>query len=473
MDDTIIEDRWRLTRVFQHPAKNPGNPILRRDKPWEGDLVQAPHVIWDDSVGKYRMWYTCFSRTHYHHGGGPTYYVGYAESDDGYTWQKPLFDIVPIGSHTRTNIVYVGTHEQGLPGHKQQRAQMSQVYRDDQDPDPDRRYKMICLEGRPRPDLGEVHSGLELASSPDGLHWRLSGDRPLLDHHSDAANHVVYDPVEKHWLLYCRPTVYSSGRSGGHRHHRRRVALMTSRDFVNWSYPRVVLYPDEYDWPDYDHVIAFRYGGQYLMFVGTMEGDETGRKEIRLASSPDGVHWERFHSREPFLARGERGSNEEGSVLPCCAPVRQGELLLLYYSGHRLGQHETGNQNGGCCLATMKIDRFVAQQAGETSGWLLTREFLLEGNRLRLNLAQDPRPYRTPRLRVELLRHPPFGGHWGFQEAYPGFGLEDCDPLSGNSTSLTVTWKGNPDLGALRGKPVYLRFELVHMNLFSFQVAEG
>jgi hypothetical protein len=331
---------------------------------------------------------------------------------------------------------------------------------------------MICLEGRPRPDLGEVHSGLELATSPDGLHWRLSGERPLLDAHSDCANHVVYDPRENRWLLYCRPTVYSSGRSGGERHHRRRVALMTSTDFVTWPYPRIVLYPDEYDWPDYDHVMAFRYGGQFLMFVGTMEGDETGRKDIRLASSSDGLRWERFHTRDPFLGRGQPGSNEEGAVLPCCPPLRQGEQLLLYYSGHRLGQHETGVQSGGCCLATMKIDRFVAQRAGDTPGWLLTREFILEGNRLRVNLAHDPRPYRTPRLRVEILRHPPFGGHWQFPEAYPGFGLEDCDPLRGDSTSLAVTWHGNPDLETLRGKPVYLRFELLHMNLFGFQMAE-
>jgi hypothetical protein len=472
LDDTIVEDRWGLTRVLQPPGRFPRNPVLTRDKPWEGDLVHGPRVIRDEAMGKFRMWYTCFNRAHYHYGGGPSYCVAYAESDDGITWEKPLLDVVTLPGHPRTNIVYLGDHEQGVPKRRQQRVQLGQVFRDETDPNPARRYKMIALQGRPRPDLGEVHSGLELAVSPDGLRWSLAGDRPILDHHSDTANHVIYDPDEKLWLLYCRPPVYASGRHP-QRHHRRRVALMTSPDLATWSYPRTVLYPDERDWPDIDHAVVFRNGGVFLMLIGAMEGEETGRKNIRFASSPDGIHWTRFHTREPYLDLGPAGSGEEGSVLPASPPITQGDQYLLYYSGRNLGQHEAGNMVSGCCLATMKRDRFVAQQAGATVGWLLTREFLLDGNRLSVNLACDTRPYRAPRLRVEVLRHPPLGGHAGFTAAYPGFGLDDCDPLAGDSTNATVSWKGNPDLSALRGQPVYLRFELQHMNLYSFCIADA
>ena len=35
-----------------------------------------------------------------------------------------------------------------------------------------------------------------------------------------------------------------------------------------------------------------------------------------------------------------------------------------------------------------------------------------------------------------------------------------------------MTWNGSPDLSALVGKPVYLRFEIVNMGLFSFRVAQ-
>ena len=72
---------------------------------------------------------------------------------------------------------------------------------------------------------------------------------------------------------------------------------------------------------------------------------------------------------------------------------------------------------------------------------------------------------------MEILRHPPLGGHWLFQQQYEGFTLDDCDPLAIDHTDAVVTWKGNSDLSSLAGKPVYLRFELQHMGLFSFRIS--
>jgi hypothetical protein len=58
LDDTIVEDRWRLRRVIHGPEKHPRNPVLTLDKPWEGDYVTYPIVIWDEAVSLFRMWYT-------------------------------------------------------------------------------------------------------------------------------------------------------------------------------------------------------------------------------------------------------------------------------------------------------------------------------------------------------------------------------------------------------------------------------
>jgi len=155
-------------------------------------------------------------------------------------------------------------------------------------------------------------------------------------------------------------------------------------------------------------------------------------------------------------------------------------LLLLYFSGGTLGQYEPhvaqSETKGGMSVAQMKLDRLVAQRAGDRVGYLLTREFILEGNTLRVNLSADTRPYHSPRLRVEVLRHPPLGEHadYYFQEGggyscrYEGFGLDDCPPLSGDGTAVKVGWK-DKRLGELEGKPVYLRFELRDMDLYSFR----
>ncbi len=37
---------------------------------------------------------------------------------------------------------------------------------------------------------------------------------------------------------------------------------------------------------------------------------------------------------------------------------------------------------------------------------------------------------------------------------------------------MPVTWNGSPDLSALLGKPVYLRFEIINMGLFAFRVTQ-
>jgi len=481
IDDTIIEDRWRLTRVLQHPEKFPKNPVLMADKPWEADLAFHPTVIWDEDYGKYRMWYQCFSLSTYYYGAGASAYIGYAESDDGYNWEKPLFDHCPYGRYKQTNIVYYGTWDQGTwygstdPELKRRRIQVvdkTQLFKDDNDPDPERRYKMITIEGRPMPQYNEVHCGVNMACSPDGIHWHLDGDKAILDYCSDCLNHVVYNEAEKLWMLYCRPTAYSSGVSSGNRHHRRRVALMTSPDFKNWSYPRVVCYPDEHDLPDYDHNRVFRYGNVFIMLYGAQAGDTTGRWEQRLATSADGVRWERFHTRETFLGRGSAGAWDAGGILPHGVPVEQGENLLLYYSGTNIGQEEQGPYRGGVGLALIKKDRFVEQQGRGETGYLLTKEFILEGNTLHVNVEQKKGPYHDPRFRVEIIRHPEIGKHWLFDEVYEGFSFDDCDPIAFDHTDTVVTWKGKRDLSALVGKPLYLRFELKDMGIYSFRTVK-
>jgi len=47
IDDGLVEDRSELERVLHHPVKYSRNPILERDKPWEGDRAMSPRVIWD------------------------------------------------------------------------------------------------------------------------------------------------------------------------------------------------------------------------------------------------------------------------------------------------------------------------------------------------------------------------------------------------------------------------------------------
>src|SRR5690606_29026922 len=111
--------------------------------------------------------------------------------DNGFEWDKPLLDICPVEEYSRTNIVYTGNM---VDNHGKRRLSTGQVFKDDADPDPQRRYKMIALDGRPHPRFpNDINTEPSLLVSPDGLHWTLTGERSIFDSHSDTSNHLVYD----------------------------------------------------------------------------------------------------------------------------------------------------------------------------------------------------------------------------------------------------------------------------------------
>ena len=49
--------------------------------------------------------------------------------------------------------------------------------------------------------------------------------------------------------------------------------------------------------------------------------------------------------------------------------------------------------------------------------------------------------------------------------------LENCQPLRADSTIQQVTWKGGPDLSALKDKPVRFRFRMNNGSLYAFWVS--
>lgn len=73
-------------------ARTGDRPVLAPEAPWEKAAVMCPDVIWDETAGKYRMWYSAGEQYE------PTA-IGYAESTDGLHWVKyphnPVFQADP------------------------------------------------------------------------------------------------------------------------------------------------------------------------------------------------------------------------------------------------------------------------------------------------------------------------------------------------------------------------------------------
>jgi hypothetical protein len=473
----VVEDRRGVVRRIVRPERHP-EPVVVAEHPWETRRTFYPQVLADKQTGRLRMWYGTLPAVP---PGEPTppYSLLYAESDDGLRWEKPLFDLCAAGEHRRTNILYRGQYGN---------CSAFAIVRDDHEPDPSRRYKMVHKEGK-RPDGVFTEA---LALSPDGIHWRPYENNPVMPQRHDTNLNLLYDTARQRWLAFARPYAFSSGLWPSPRvgHHRRRVALTYSPDLIHWSKLRTVLGPEEGDGNEFDNIAVFPYGDVLIGFLGIFEEDPSDphgqRMHIELAFSSDGCRWERLPGRPLFLSpTGRAGDFDSDTVYPATAGLiddpgegvpaervhfgaegdsgggwaPRGEIVL-YYNGASWLDGDPGDCDSAIGLLRLPADRFVEQYADETGGWLLTREFLLEGDRLQLNMRA------RGSVTVELAEYP--------GQALPGFSLADCDPITGDYPARIVTWRGgNADLSALRGRPLYARFHLKEAGLFSFTVRDA
>jgi hypothetical protein len=51
----------------------------------------------------------------------------------------------------------------------------------------------------------------------------------------------------------------------------------------------------------------------------------------------------------------------------------------------------------------------------------------------------------------------------------PGFALQDCPPVFGDTIERIVTWNQNKNLAAISGQPVRLRFVLKDADVYAYQ----
>ena len=453
LDDHLIEDQWALRRAVNSPYRYTGNPVLIANRGWE-ERPYRPHIVHDESTGKYRMYYQCFSGANYWMQQGPSYYTCYAESDDCLNWSKPESTDMPFGDYRATNVMHVDGDR---------RIQAPWIFPDRTGSDPERPWCMIynC-------------AGLRLARSADGIRWTADRPDPLFKYHSDTQNHVVWNPDREEWMLYMRPPLYATGvqEGPGKRHTRRRTAVRTGRDLYDLTPSRTVLFPDEFDAPDFDATHVFRYRDLYIGMVTLLHHEENGANDVMLASSRDGLNWDKLHSRDIWMPRGRKGDFDGGCIGFGGDPVRKGMDLWFFYSGFPEPQ-SVFDQEGAIGLSKLGQDRFVCMEAPKDEhGYLLTREFVWHGKRLALNCRMrsgDRNNFGD--LRVEIVQQPDEHVEGGGQGVVvPGHSLDDCDLVRSNSPRQIVSWNGDSDLSSLEGKPVHLRFRMRNGGLFAFEM---
>ena len=110
---------------------------------------------------------------------------------------------------------------------------------------------------------------------------------------------------------------------------------------------------------------------------------------------------------------------------------------------------------------SLRLDGLGSVSAGFEGGEMLTKPLRFEGSRLRVNFATSA----AGGVRIEIQDEQ--------GQPIPGYGLDDCRELIGDDIERVVSWSGGPDVSALSGRVVRLRFVLKDADLFALRFSRA
>ena len=480
VDDALIESVSGGARlVLHHPE--PREIALDHDAPWEG-TGSGYHSVFRDG-DKYRMYYKAWHldvKDGKVNTGSHPLYCCYAESDDGIHWRKPELGLVDFKGSKANNIVLAPEtfgEVKSDPGHPA-------VFRDDNPAcPPEARYKAIIRAAKPH--------GLLVFQSPDGLRWSLAHPEPVITEGAfDSQNLAFFDPNIGAYRAYWR--VFTEGQTDAENWKPggvRAIRTAVSKDLVHWEPWKDLTYVDSPKEELYTNGVKPYSRAPHLLigfptrYIDRGWSDsmralpELAAREDRakasqrygtaiteglMMASRDGVIFKRWN--EAFLRPGiERdGTWHYGHQYLAWHPVETQSTLegapneLSFYATE---SYWTGKSSVLRRYA-LRLDGFVSANAPLSGGELITKPIRFSGKRLALNFSSSA----AGGIRVEIQDES--------GKPLPGFALDDCPEVFGDSLERTVTWKAGADLSALAGKTVRLRFALRDADLFAYRFAE-
>jgi hypothetical protein len=400
VDDHEVLYRAGTRKLVHRLEKFRGNPVVTPDnpeRPWEKS-IQWVSVYRDSQTGRMQMWYQAFS------GKGAEdkrfkSVVAYAESKDGITWDKPKLKLFPYRTRgfdmAETNIVLVGAAN----GYGDRYC--NSVVVDPKETDPGKKYKMAFYDWKGGEGADGV-AGLCVAFSPDGIHWTRQGSVLMPTtfgaktiqppYEDEGVYYHLKNPDGREWRQWRYPMTFSdavdvlwdarlrryvcygkmwmAGPDGG-LNWKHAMGRSESADFLQWSRPQLLTYPNEHDPANMEFHTSpvFIRHGVYLS-LNQLFTRENGTIDIELMSSRDGLRWDRTFAREHVLVRGGVKAFDASFLLTNGNPIEMGDELWFYYGAMR-GIVRFPNPNekdmpartteygSGVGLAKMRSDRFV------------------------------------------------------------------------------------------------------------------
>jgi hypothetical protein len=189
---------------------------------------------------------------------------------------------------------------------------------------------------------------------------------------------------------------------------------------------------------------------------------ETDVIDYYIGTSRNGKDFDQswIQARKPFIARGPDGSFDKAMLQPSSEIITLGDEHFIFYTGQYAQHHApeaAQKESGKIGLAKLPLDRFICQQAGEKVGTIVTKPFILEGDKLEINVDAS-----AGWIKVEVLDE--------HGKPIPQYSESTAKKYNSvDELRLIPEWRGNSDLSHLKGKAIRLKFYLYNAKVYAFE----
>jgi hypothetical protein len=491
LDNDLIEVAPGVSRRIHPPRKHLLNPVVRRDRWWEGDFLQPYTTMYDKEEKLFKMWARTGSDHASRYLNGNAAYMTYLTSTDGVHWDKPSLGLMEIAGRRDHNVVFTSdlvaqrSTVSGM-GNKQfikkiapptpqgKKAFFWSVIKNPKPRDASEQFVALAI-------VQDHRTGAHIVTSPDGIHWSCA-DAPFWQTPHDVSSkgddclmHIIYDEAKQKWVVYRRIIPEFSERMIANDSDRERKAAdryyrsyasVESDDLREWKNYRFILSMDADDPADTElyQFSCHKYGSAYVGYMSVFHLRPQSI-DIQLATSRDGVRFTRVSRKEPFIPSGPLGYYDYMAM--CCSqsePVVFNDTVYIYYAALNVPHSGTyGDEDGGAALVTFKRDRFASLETGDGGAGpcrVVTRPFIVGHPRLFLNAAT----WMKGSIRVEALTR-----DW---QPIPGFTEPQAREIRGDALDHPVRWNDNADVSRLSGKEIRLKFYMTRARLHAMTLSD-
>ncbi|MBM4075428.1 MAG: hypothetical protein FJ267_07275 [Planctomycetes bacterium] len=276
--------------------------------------------------------------------------------------------------------------------------------------------------------------------SADGIHWKKLSNEPVIrytkEYAFDSQNVSFWSESEQKYVCYFRHFLDKKLRS---------ICRTTSTDFVNWTEPVPLRpnFPGEHLYTSLTQPY-FRAPHIYIATPTRFHPDRGESTDILFMSTRGDHPYDRTF-REAFIRPGldpNRWGNRSNYAALNVVPTGPNEMSIYTTPFRRF---------------TLRTDGFASVHAGADSGEMITQVLKFSGKKLTINYATSA----GGKVQVEIQD--------ASGKLVPGFGINDCRSLVGDTIEQTVSWSQGTDVSNLSGKPVRLRFVMQEADLYSLR----